>query len=666
MGLLREPLLWQEAPRALAAVPLASGSNLYGFLLLAFDRSRSFGPDERVFLQIVGDALALVLEREELRRSLDLAQQHAHELERRLNHDQECATGLVSVVAHEMNTPLSAIHAYAETLQGSLDNPQAPRERFLATIREECRRLTRLVTDILSLSRLEVGQRPLRISSVNLRRLLDETIETLRPQWEPRRIRIETRVDAALCVESDADLLRQLWINLIHNAVKYSPDGGCVEVAAREDQENWHGEVRDHGPGVAPEDAPHLFERFYRARGGAAGVEGTGLGLAIARSIVDLHGGQVALENPPEGGCRLHFRLPLRQRASDGARRVAARLEERQDLAALFEATVEMVAVMLEAEIVSLMLVHPEHGDLHVAASFGLEPDELAGRRIPLRAGVAGMVAAWGKPVKVENIETDRRFRRLNHPQYATKSLLCVPLRVGNEVVGAFNVSSKQSREAFNEDDLSVLVALVERIGSVADRACTAADSGRTVSEALETVQSIIRLRREHRLGGSKLVSHARATAQALGLPAREVDVIGFAAGVHDLGMTRLDGFLVNGRPTLNSDERSAIMQHPEVGVELIRPLEYMGSVRETILSHHEWWDGTGYPRGLQGEEIPMGARILAVVDAFDSMTAGRPYRAPISVERAMAELERQSGSQFDPGVVDAFTRTIHRQKAAG
>jgi HD-GYP domain-containing protein (c-di-GMP phosphodiesterase class II) len=97
----------------------------------------------------------------------------------------------------------------------------------------------------------------------------------------------------------------------------------------------------------------------------------------------------------------------------------------------------------------------------------------------------------------------------------------------------------------------------------------------------------------------------------------------------------------------------------------MIRPLEYLGSVRELLLTHHERWDGTGYPRGLHAEEIPLGGRILSVVDAWDSMIAGRPYRPPRSREEALAELRREAGGQFDPHVVEVFARLLSERAEA-
>jgi HD-GYP domain-containing protein (c-di-GMP phosphodiesterase class II) len=123
--------------------------------------------------------------------------------------------------------------------------------------------------------------------------------------------------------------------------------------------------------------------------------------------------------------------------------------------------------------------------------------------------------------------------------------------------------------------------------------------------------------------------------------------------------MRRLGEHLLDGGGTLSSEEREAVQRHPELGAELLRPLETVGEVRDIVLTHHEWWDGSGYPLGLAGEGIPIGGRILAVVDAYESMTVGRAHRSAISREEALAELQRLKGRQFDPEVVKAFERAL-------
>jgi signal transduction histidine kinase/putative methionine-R-sulfoxide reductase with GAF domain len=659
----REVGLWDRPPGALATVPLISGGATVGLLLVSFGAPRPFDGATRTLLQTLGDALALALERTQLRRELEQERRSVQALEKQRSDGEEASSTLMSVVAHEIRSPLTAIKAYTEAMLDHLSDPHAPRERFLGIINSECDRLARLVSDVLDLSRLEAGHRPLRLARFDLERLVTETLEGLLPSAMERKITLVPHLEAGLVVEADPDLARRLLINLVGNAVKYSPLSATVRVVTRTSGDEFLCEIEDQGPGIPPEDLPHVFERFYRARRQRdEETEGTGLGLAIAHGIVELHGGRIWAQSIEPSGTRLCVALPRRQLAAPRARRTARRIWGRSDLRELCEGTVDMVAAAMDAEIVSLMLVDPDHGDLFIAAWRGLDGEKLQGRRTAVRAGVAGSVAAWGRPLLVNDIETDRRFSRLNHPQYTTKSLLCVPLSVEGEVVGVINVNNKISGLSFDDDDLAVLTALVERVGSAVERAIAHPDSPRVVGEALEAVRAVTQLRRDGLLGGRNRVHLSRATARELGMSDTEIDLVGYVASIHDLGMTRFQE-AANHPGKLDPESRQKIQRHPETTLELIRGLEYASAVRDVILAHHEHWDGNGYPRGLSGAEIPQGARILAVVDAFESMTHGRPYRPPLARPQAIEELRRDSGHHFDAEVVEAFLRTLAREE---
>jgi len=657
----REALLWSAPPAALAVVPLFSGSVPFGILLIAFPTARAFPAPDRLLLQTLADALSLALERSELRRAAELERARRIALERGREVTEEASSVLMSLVAHEIRTPLTAIQAYTETLLESLGHPHAPRERFLGIINEECARLGRLVTDVLDLSRLEAGQRPLRLSRFDLQALVDEAASPFLAIARVRGITFDVMLPAGLAVEADRDLLRRLIGNLLSNALRHSPTGGQVRIAIETGDDAWTAAVEDRGPGL-PDALPQLATRPATATPGA---EGSGLGLAIAGGIVALHGGRLWTESPLGGGARFCFRLPLRQMASPHARRIARVLVGRPDIRRLFEESVRMVAATMDAEIVSLMLVDPERGDLFVAASRGLEAQNLPMRRTAVRSGVAGSVAAWAKPVLVNNIETDRRFQRLNHPQYSTKSLLSVPLLVEAEVLGVVNVNNKLSRASFDEHDLSVLVALVERIGSAVERTTAYPDSDQAVADAVEAVRSVTRLREHGLLASGHAVRRVRRLARELGLGDADVDQVGWVAAIHDIGMTPIQRRIQGVRGPLGDEDRESLTRHPEIGVEMLRPLEYVGAVRDMVLAHHEHWDGSGYPRGLRGEEIPLGARVIAVVDAFESMVSDRPWRAARSAGEAIDELRRFAGSQFDPLVVDGFVRVLEREAEA-
>jgi len=152
-----------------------------------------------------------------------------------------------------------------------------------------------------------------------------------------------------------------------------------------------------------------------------------------------------------------------------------------------------------------------------------------------------------------------------------------------------------------------------------------------------------------------RVVEYVAAIAARLNLPARETELVVSAARVHDLGKISTDNRILFKAGPLTDEERAQIKAHPADGAELAGQFSMYRKGRDYIRHHHERWDGQGYPDGLAGEAIPLGARIIAVADSFDAMTSDRPYRAALLREVAIDELRRCSGTQFDPRVVEAF-----------
>jgi len=152
-----------------------------------------------------------------------------------------------------------------------------------------------------------------------------------------------------------------------------------------------------------------------------------------------------------------------------------------------------------------------------------------------------------------------------------------------------------------------------------------------------------------------RVVGYSLALARAYRLPERQLRDIEHGVLLHDIGKIGIpDGILLKPGP-LRPDEWEIMRTHPDLGRRLVEPIPFLRGAVPIVYHHHERWDGTGYPAGLRGEAIPLGARIFAVADAFDAMTFDRPYSAAISLEAARQEIARCSGEQFDPGVVEAF-----------
>jgi HD domain len=152
-----------------------------------------------------------------------------------------------------------------------------------------------------------------------------------------------------------------------------------------------------------------------------------------------------------------------------------------------------------------------------------------------------------------------------------------------------------------------------------------------------------------------RVAAYSEAMGAQLGLPPETLDVIHRACLVHDLGKIAVDENILAKRDPLSRLEREKMDMHPLIGESILRPIAMLGPLLPGVRSHHEHYDGTGYPDGLAGEAIPIEARIMAVADAFDAMTSNRPYREALPEEEALAELRRNAGTHFDPRVVAAF-----------
>ena len=218
----------------------------------------------------------------------------------------------VANVSHELRTPLSMIKGYVETLiNGAKDDP-AVATRFLQTIEKHADRLTYLIEDLLTISRLESGQIVLSLQKVELRLLVDDVLNDLRSRAGDKRATLENQVPAEILVRADADRLQQVLFNLVDNAIKYGRTEGRVWIVARTLPDDMiEVSVKDNGPGIPPDSIERIFERFYRvdkARSREQG--GTGLGLSIVKHIIQSHGGEVWAQSDAGQGTTFFFTLP--------------------------------------------------------------------------------------------------------------------------------------------------------------------------------------------------------------------------------------------------------------------------------------------------------------------------------------------------------------------
>ncbi|NJN17874.1 MAG: response regulator [Oscillochloris sp.] len=160
-----------------------------------------------------------------------------------------------------------------------------------------------------------------------------------------------------------------------------------------------------------------------------------------------------------------------------------------------------------------------------------------------------------------------------------------------------------------------------------------------------------------------RLSSYSEQLAVAAGLNARLVKAIRFGGLLHDIGKISIDDAILGKRGPLTDDEYAQIRQHPEYGARIIAPMRFANEVGPIILHHHERWDGKGYPQGLQGEAIPIGARVVAIVDAFDAMMTDRPYRRSLGIDETLRRLRGGRGKEWDPQLLDLFVGLVVEQR---
>jgi signal transduction histidine kinase len=219
----------------------------------------------------------------------------------------------VLTASHELRSPLTSVQGFAELLMMERDSLTQKQVETVEIILDNCRHLVRLLNDLLDLARSDAGRLAITPKPTAVAPLIDDAVRTMRAQTEGARQTLTQQLDPGLpLIEVEADRIRQILVNLLTNAHDYSPEGASIEVTARVVGADVEIAVTDNGPGIPETQLEHIFERFVRGDAGLTQrVGGTGLGLAISKSLVELHGGTLAVESAVGIGSTFSFRLPI-------------------------------------------------------------------------------------------------------------------------------------------------------------------------------------------------------------------------------------------------------------------------------------------------------------------------------------------------------------------
>jgi two-component system phosphate regulon sensor histidine kinase PhoR len=217
----------------------------------------------------------------------------------------------VANVSHELKTPITSIKGFAETLLDGAADDRETREKFLAIILEESKRLQLLIADLLTLSKLEKDELHIQVTEVNASKLLYDVLPIFKQQAEAKQIQVTSHIGHGLTMRVDADRFKQVIINLLANAIGYTPKYGEITVTMDETETCIHIAVADTGIGIPKGAIPRIFERFYRVdKARSRNTGGTGLGLAIVKHIMEVHNGEIIVESELNRGTTIHVYFP--------------------------------------------------------------------------------------------------------------------------------------------------------------------------------------------------------------------------------------------------------------------------------------------------------------------------------------------------------------------
>lgn len=287
-------LLEELGPRSLLGVPLISAGRVMGVLtLVSVNGERRYGPDDLALAEEMAARAAGAIENAELFHRAQQATRARDEI--------------LAVVAHDLRNPLNTIRMGTGMLLEEMEG--SPHERHLQILHRSTERMDRLIQDLLDVTRIESGRLAVELRPERLEPLLEEALITLRPLAEAKGLTLEAMPSSALPrVMMDAPRLLQVLSNLVGNAIKFTPEGGRITLSAAAHESEVRMGVQDTGPGILPDQLPHVFGQFWQAN--RTDRRGIGLGLAIAKGIVDAHGGRIWVECPSVGGSIFSFTLP--------------------------------------------------------------------------------------------------------------------------------------------------------------------------------------------------------------------------------------------------------------------------------------------------------------------------------------------------------------------
>ncbi|MCL4269575.1 MAG: HD-GYP domain-containing protein [Anaerolineales bacterium] len=359
----------------------------------------------------------------------------------------------------------------------------------------------------------------------------------------------------------------------------------------------------------------------------------------------------------------VQHRFQTHHRRMDALMNVGSAINSSLGLKRVLEEVMDSLITLMNAHRGFLML-KDENGNLSVRLARDAQHRDLTEDAFTISRTITRRVVKNGEAVLTTNAQVDPRFEeQASIAAYHLLSILCAPLKLKDELIGVIYVDNPAQAGIFQNDDLQL-------ISSFANQAAVAIDNARLIDQLQASNQDLeeayqatlegwvhaLDLRDKETEGHTIRVTEiTERLARSMGVEEAELVHIKRGALLHDIGKMGIpDGVLL--KPgALTPEERMLIEKHPIYAYEMLSPIKFLQPALDIPYCHHEKWDGSGYPRGLRGEDIPLAARIFAVADVWDALVSNRPYRKGLLPADVRKKIREQAGIHFDPHVVDAF-----------
>jgi len=333
------------------------------------------------------------------------------------------------------------------------------------------------------------------------------------------------------------------------------------------------------------------------------------------------------------------------------------------------------ICELMNTDCCVLRIVDQEKKVLTTAASFGIH-NGLKKNLLDVRLGdgISGKVALLRKTVvandlvkrptmKYRNKHAKAKYRELAQ-NMGLRSMISVPVIFDGKVLGVISTYSRKKR-CFDDDETRVLNIFASQIAIAMQESRHFEETHRNYFNTIHALVRAIEARDPYTHGHTERVTkYALEFGRSMKLPEGQLEILRYASEMHDVGKISIPDFILNKPGKLTPAERAMIELHPVKGAEMLEPLDFLNPAIPIVRHHHERYDGTGYPDGLEKDDIPLLSRILACADAFDAMTSERPYRRrKLTMEQAIMEMKNNLGSQFDPSIAQRFIKTLRVSK---